>query len=614
MNRKIFAIATVVLVVSAGIIVHTGTKSSVTHDTTQDTNPLKIGSLTTPNGDFVKTKQLVEQSALAMGQYRPLLTDDASLYATHNFISISDVGIFIPNKGPTREWLKKIQNRSFQTSATDSNKTIAVLKDRYYTIKSLNRLNSTIREDLVRNDLQKFRLPVGSYCRKRPRNGSCSSGNGSILATYWAVSISEATGGLSEENRTETISWLLSQWEGVNQFQSIEDVGLGNRIIQTLHKLDVDLESLSLNEQGKNNLQDHYKQISSQKDSQELDLGYLYAYSGVREQFSLNNQSFDQKIERHLIHNQNSDGGFGVFSQNVSDSKGTALALWVLSQTGISKLDSQSLRRFIKYHAIPEGGFAFTSSTSSSMKTTQYAVSSLELLNESPKYSDTISNNLRETYKTINNSTKPISPESIFTLTTIAKTVGSSPPPQNIVNHSLNYTFRQNLSEMPLSQLFYAVSTGAEYGYDLPEQKIASRLYTAERPSGGFGTPASSINTYYGVETLHLINRTVSRPERTIEFLKATEQNGGYRLRRGQQFAPYPDVYATYLTLSTLAELKSGPDNRTKTRVWLKSLQDDRGFFRPYNDRTSEPQIQHTYWALQCFDILEETRTGDHPP
>jgi hypothetical protein len=256
------------------------------------------------------------------------------------------------------------------------------------------------------------------------------------------------------------------------------------------------------------------------------------------------------------------------------------------------------------------GGFALASDSRGSLQTTRYAVSALGLLNESPKYSDALSTQLQDTYRAINNQPKPVSPKLLFMLSTIAKRVNDSQPPQDIVNNSLDATFSRNLSEVPLSQLFYATSVAADSGYNPPKQEIASRIYAVERPNGGFGKPVTTAKTYYSVKTLQLTDQTVSHPNRTLGFLKTAKQNGGYRLRKGDRFAPYPDVYATYLTVSALEALNSTPSDPAGTIQWLQQLHHARGFFTPYNERPSKPQIQHTYWALSSLSTLEEQRSA----
>ncbi|WP_423746677.1 hypothetical protein V5735_19360 [Haladaptatus sp. SPP-AMP-3] len=611
MNQRTVAILAAILVIFASItvgVVITHNEQSTPAPPHPD--PLGVDTISQGTEHFSTTSSLVRRSATPTGSYRFLQTDDPSLYATYYFVTaINRTGWSMTNRNETLQWLSEIRMESYQSAATHSNATLAVLEDRYYVAQTIQTLNGeTGSIERLRADINRFRLPDGSYCRARTTNGDCTSSNGSVLATYWAVSTLDTVGGLKDKQRTQTIKWLTSEWDKIEQFETVEEVGLGSRIAMSLRLLGAKNRSLMNGDHLQKALAHHQAQLNMDLENKSLDLGYLDAYLTIAQITGVEDTSFRNRVDELLISEQNSDGGFSVYSHQRSDSMGTALGLQILQKKHLSGTNTSNITNFFAYHALPGGGFAPVSQSTESLQTTYYAVSTLSVLDVDPQYSGPLADRLQSVYQSMSNSEKPVNLKTLFVIAKIAKRSDSPPIPSDIVERSLDAVFARDLGAMSLNQLHAAVAIGQEYGYDMPTAHITERVKNTINPDGSYGSRGLTVSTYHGVKILRLMNSSIPNRDQTVALLRAGRDGGGYRMQQKSQFAPVPDVYATYLSLATLTALDAKPENVTAVSTWLDSLRTDRGSYNPYrvtDSREADPQMQHTYWAVRSYVFLD---------
>jgi hypothetical protein len=140
------------------------------------------------------------------------------------------------------------------------------------------------------------------------------------------------------------------------------------------------------------------------------------------------------------------------------------------------------------------------------------------------------------------------------------------------------------------------------------------------RPNGSFNnTPATDgsdghvMNTWWGLEALHVLKRTHERKDETIAWLRACQlPSGGFTFQPRPQFAGTDDVAYTCAALRALKLLGSAPSDPAACLQYLHRLWNPDGGFTDRPGWASNPVA--TYYALDALSALSALHTPPPEP
>ncbi len=144
---------------------------------------------------------------------------------------------------------------------------------------------------------------------------------------------------------------------------------------------------------------------------------------------------------------------------------------------------------------------------------------------------------------------------------------------------------------------------------DLTPQFI-DYLLSRRRDNGSFNnTPASdgsdghAMNTWWGLEALHALDREVQGPEKTIAWLRDCQlPNGGFTYQPRASIGGIDDVAYTWAAVRALKHLGAAPADRQACVRYLGSLANADGGFGDRPGWASNPMA--TYYALDALNVL----------
>ncbi|MFW9968558.1 MAG: prenyltransferase/squalene oxidase repeat-containing protein [Candidatus Odinarchaeota archaeon] len=245
----------------------------------------------------------------------------------------------------------------------------------------------------------------------------------------------------------------------------------------------------------------------------------------------------------------------------------TALALEAIYERGSTPLNTTKAIEFLLSLENPDGGFKVkTSSPTSSLQGTYYAVKGLSLLGSTP--------------------------------TNISKTIDF------ILNGLiLKGGFGKNPGAIPtLRYTFDAVSALKLRNGDISNQQdIKTFIGTYRNGDGGYGLIQSSVeSTFLALEIYHLLGEIVPNTSETVNYIRSLQAPDGGFKKSASELNTY--VVSTYRAIRALELLNSEPLDKNNAITYIRNLQNTDGGFGGYLGDTSD--VTSTYRAIRALSIL----------
>ncbi|MDY0388198.1 MAG: prenyltransferase/squalene oxidase repeat-containing protein [Methanolobus sp.] len=559
----------------------------------------------------LETVKRIENSQGVDGGYSDFPPETPTLYSTYYFLA----SLELLNKEPkykqqTINWLLSKEKELIEQQNSSS------IRDIYFLTMSLDMLDlKPSNSSNMVSKVMKLQISDGSFANK-------IGDKGTLLDTYRAVVILNKLG-IDLGTIPKTKEWLVSMWM---------DKKINDNLVYSFDEallLESALELYDFDITSPENAGYRMKTIGKQTDTikdeinltskNEIDLFTLNTFSEILLRSDNIDSESSSIINLYLKEKQLKDGGFNAFLGTYGESQGTYLALKISSNFGV-RTNEDVIYEFISKHELPDGGFRPAFRLISSNENTYLAVQSLKILGSEPSDELELKKYLENQWITDENSAKDV-----YYLLMTYQILDQTPPDKANIKEWVESNFVKESSQSPntidLKKILYLSKIANIVGIQINDKEtIISKIQLLQNEDGGFGIETSDIfTTFFALEILDELNAYPLKKESCVAWInKGQNTDGGFVIRRGNISTNSSDIYSTYLSVLSLENLNSSPQNIQGVTEWLQDCKDDTGGFRfapeyaelDASPDTFEESLEYTAWGLMTMETLKN-ESGD---
>ncbi|WP_166035708.1 prenyltransferase/squalene oxidase repeat-containing protein [Halorussus pelagicus] len=508
-----------------------------------------------------------------------------------------NLGTIIPSEKLTEEVasaLKKdFQKCRYQTLS--SQKEVA-LRDYYNAINILDMKKDGVSGiNNIQNKINKFSTSNGLYQFKVSREGSSRDGEGSLIATYYAASISSKLNDVSVADCTRRR--LEEIWQ--NQSLEVESLGRAALVVAILHEVGYSVSDLNQYTNWKEMVNKRINAVLKVKPH--LPAPILEHLNLILEHTTLQPSDLAIDLQEKLENAQLSDGGMN-FMENAdySDPHGTSVFSSLSSKID-ADIDTDSLRSFVQEHRMTSGGYLPTIISYPHFESTYYAIDLLALLEKSyhpAKIPDRIMANIEEIVGGF---------ESLYKLLTILSEEVNILSTSDLRENIREYIISGNI-ELP--ELYYSLKLANKYDYAInsdEKEAILDFICKMHNESGGYGNKPTQRSTFFAVASLDIINKNNKIESSVVPWIRQSRINSsGYAYLESNSLVSEPNLLSTYYSIAILNIIEYNWKMKEDLKKFILDCRLDDGGFQtePIESVPENRTLKATYFGIKSLQKI----------